>query len=87
MGRCDEKAAYLDDLLVGHSSQKDMLLILVGVEFDDIGCLAVAKPLDALARLGIPKFHSSVIGTGQELTSVVGERDVLDGLDMTIERP
>ena len=44
----------LDDLLVRHAGEKDVLLVVVGVEAHDIGGLAIAEAVEALAGLGVP---------------------------------
>jgi hypothetical protein len=46
--------SYLNNLLVGHSSQEYMLLVLIWMELDDIRYLPIAKPLQTLTRLSIP---------------------------------
>lgn len=46
--------ADLDNLFVRHTSEKDMLFIIVGVETNDVGSLAVAEPLETLTGLGVP---------------------------------
>lgn len=50
----DLSEAYLDDLLVRHSSQEDVLLVFIRVEAYDVWDFAVAKPLQALAGLCVP---------------------------------
>ena len=63
--------AHLNDFLVRHTSQEDILFVLVWMEFDTIWSLAVAKPLDALACLRVPELHLSIIPAGQEPSTVV----------------
>lgn len=38
-----------------------MLLVLVGMESDNIWNLAVAETLQTLARLGVPELHLTVV--------------------------
>jgi hypothetical protein len=45
---------HLNNLFIRHTSEENMLLILVWVEFDTIWNLAVTKSFQALARFGIP---------------------------------
>ena len=63
--------AYLNDLLVGHASEKDVLLVIIGVEADDVGGLAVAESLETLTGLGVPQLDLTIVATGQELGAVV----------------
>ena len=46
--------AYLDNLFVRHTSEEDVLFVIVGVEADDVWRLAVTEPLEALTGLGVP---------------------------------
>lgn len=78
--------AYLDDLLVGHAGEEDVLLVVVGVKADDVGGLAVAEALETLAGLGVPELHLTIVAAGKEAFAVVGKGDVLDGLDVAVER-
>ena len=55
---------YLDNLLVRHAGQEDVLLVIVWMELHNVGNFAITEPFDALASFGIPKFHCAVISTG-----------------------
>jgi len=77
---------YLDDLLVRHTSQENVLLVVVGMEPDNVWCLTVTKPLQTLARLSVPQFHLAVVPTRQEFPAIIGEGNILDGLDVAMER-
>lgn len=50
----ETRRTYLNNLLVGHAGEKDVLFVIVGVEADDVGGLAVAEALETLASLGVP---------------------------------
>lgn len=63
-----------------------MLFVIVGVEADDVGRLAVTEPFEALTSLGIPQLHLTIIATRQKPAPIVRERDILDGLNVTVER-
>ena len=69
--RRQDGGSYLNYFLVRHASKKDVLFVIVGVEADDVGSLAVTEPLETLAGLGVPKLHLAIIATGQELCTVV----------------
>lgn len=45
---------YLNDLFVRHTSEEDVLFILVRMEAHNVGRLAVTEPLETLTGLGIP---------------------------------
>ena len=77
---------YLDDLLVRHTSQENVLLVVVGMKSDNVWCLTATKPLQTLARLSVPQFHLAVIPTRQESPPIIGEGDILDSLDVAMER-
>ena len=79
--------SYLDDLLVGHTGQEDVLLVLVGMEPDNVWDLAVTEPLQTLSGLRVPEFHLTVVTARQELPSIIRESHVLDGLHMPMECP
>ena len=42
------KGAYLNDLLILHTSEEDVLLVLVGMEGNDVRSLSVREGFDAL---------------------------------------
>ena len=67
----DDGKHYLDNLLVRHPRQKNILLVVVGMEPNYVRNLSVAKAAEALTGLCIPEFHLSVISTRQELAAVV----------------
>ena len=64
-----------------------MLLVLVGMEPNDVWYLAVAEPLQTLTGLRVPQLHLTVVAARQELSSIVRERYILDGLHVTVECP
>lgn len=45
---------YLNNLLVRHTSEEYMLFVFIRMESHNVGGLAVTKPLQTLAGLGIP---------------------------------
>jgi hypothetical protein len=63
------------------------LLVVIGMEPNNVRNLSVAKAVEALTGLCIPEFHLPVISTRQELAAVVRERKVLDSLYVSMERP
>ena len=79
--------AHLYNLFVRHSRQEDILLIVVRVEPNHVRNFSVAEAVEALAGFSIPEFHLSVIATGQEFATVVREREILDGLYVSMESP
>jgi hypothetical protein len=76
---------HLDDLLILHTRQPDVLLVRIGVELDHVGDLAVGESLDTFASFGVPHLEVSIIRRGYELFALVVERNVFDGLRMTEE--
>jgi hypothetical protein len=79
------KQTYLDDLLVLHTREKDVLLVSVWVEFDNIWYLAIRERLYAFSGFGIPEFDMFVVRCRQELGSLVVEGDIFDSLRMSKE--
>lgn len=79
------RGTYLDDLLIGHTREEDMLFVLVRMELDDVGYLAVAEPLQTLASFGIPELDLTIVATRQELGSVIVEAQVFDRFDVAME--
>ena len=77
---------YLDDLLVRHTSQENMLLVVAGMKPDNVWCLTATKPLQTLAHLSVPQFHLAAIPTRQESPPIIGEGNILDSLDVAMER-
>lgn len=69
--RYGDMIAYLDDFLVRHTSKEYVLFILVRMELDNVWNLAIAEPFQALASLGVPQFHLTVIPTRQKLATVI----------------
>jgi hypothetical protein len=63
-----------------------MLLIIIWMKSDNVGNFSVAKPFQALTGFRIPEFHLTIISARQESTPVIGEREILDRLHMTVER-
>lgn len=59
----DDCGAHLYNLLVGHASQENMLLVLVGMEAHNVRNLAIAKAFQALTCLRVPELHLTVIST------------------------
>jgi hypothetical protein len=57
------------------------------VEFDNIGHFAIGERLQAFTRLGIPDLDLPVIRCGDELGTLVVERDILDSLSVTDKCP
>ena len=45
---------YLNKLLVRHTSEKDVLFVVVGMEADNVGSLTIAEALETLTSLGEP---------------------------------
>jgi hypothetical protein len=102
--KLDELKTHLNDLLVGHAREEDV--VVVRVELDAIRDLAVRERLLASAcnnqtrqlsepsarkqfrrtRLGIPKLHLSIEGCTEELSTIVVESDVVNGLRVAHER-
>ena len=62
--------SYLNDLLVGHTREEDVLFVLIRVESDHIWNLAVAEPLQALAGFRIPQLDITVHTTAQQPTAI-----------------
>jgi len=87
IGLNDGGKVYLYDLLIRHSRQENVLLVVVGMEPNNVRNLPVAKPVEALAGLSIPQFHLPVISTRQELAAIVRERNVLDSFYVSMECP
>ena len=79
--------AHLYDLFVRHSRQENILLVVVRVEPNHVRYFSVAEAIEALAGFSIPEFHLSVITTGQEIATVVREREIFDGLYVSMESP
>lgn len=52
---------HLDDLLIRHARQENVLLVVIWMEPNDVGNLPITEPLDTLSGLSIPKFHLSII--------------------------
>ena len=75
---------YLDDL-VWHTSQENVLLVIIGMKLDNIWCLTITKLLQTLASLSVPQFHLVVVPTWQESPPIIGEGNILDSLDMAME--
>jgi len=48
--------------------------------------VTITKPLQTLVRLGVPQFHLAVVPTRQESPPIIGEGNILDGLDVVMER-
>lgn len=63
------------------------MLVVIGMEPNYIRNLSVAKSVEALTGLSVPEFHLPVIATGQELATIIGERQVFDSLYMSMESP
>lgn len=61
----------LYDFLIRHARQENVLLVVVGMEPNNVRDLSIAKPVEALTGLSIPQFHLSVISTGQEIPAIV----------------
>lgn len=53
---------YLDNFLILHTGQENILLISIRIKFDDIRDLAIRERLDTLARLCIPQLDVLIIG-------------------------
>ena len=68
---CTRMCPHLDDLLVGHTRQENVLLVFVRMESHDVRDFSIAEPLQASTGLGVPELHLSVISTGQKLAAVV----------------
>ena len=83
----DGRRVYLYDLLIRHARQENVLLVVIRMEPNHIRNLSVAKAVEALAGLGIPQFHLSVISTRQEIAAIVREREVFDGFYVSMKRP
>lgn len=94
-------ATHLNNLLVRHSGQEYMLLVLIWVELDNIRNFAVAKRLNTLTcgsvsihhrciptgltRLGIPQLDLPIVTRTEELSAVIVKVDILDGLGVAHE--
>lgn len=55
------KQTYLDDFLVLHTREEDVLLVSVWIEFDDIWYFTIRECLYALSGLGVPEFDMLVV--------------------------
>ena len=77
----------LDDLLVGHTGQPDVLLVRIRVVFDDIRHLSIRERLNTFAGLGVPRLDIPVIRCGEEFGALVVEGHILDGLRVPQECP
>lgn len=55
------------------------------MELDHVWDLSIAEPLQTLASLSVPKLHLTVITTREELSTIVGEAQILDSFDMSME--
>lgn len=80
-----KREAHLNDFLVRHTSQEDVLLVFVRMETNDVWYLPISKALDALSCLCVPELHGAIVGARQELTSVIRKAYVLHSLGMAIE--
>lgn len=69
----------LDDLLVGHAGEEFVGGGLGWVEADDVGDFAGAEAGYAFPVFGVPEFHLSVVGGGEEGCAGGGEAGVGDG--------
>lgn len=78
---------YLDDLLICHTGQPDILLISIRVERDDIRSLPVRECLDTLSGFCVPHFDISVVGCRKEFIAFIVEGDIFDSLGVAHERP
>ena len=79
------KGAHLNDLLIGHTRQEDMLFILVGMEPNNVRNFAIAEPFDALPRLRVPELDLTIIAAGQESPTIVRKSDVFYGFHVAVE--
>jgi hypothetical protein len=75
----------LDDLLIRHTRQENMLFVLIRMELHHVGYLPVAELFDTLSGLRVPELHLPIIPTREELFTVIGEGDILDGFDVPME--
>lgn len=69
----EENATYLNDFLVRHTSQENVLFVGVWMEFDYIGDFAITEALKTLPSLGVPELHLTIVSTRKELFAIVGE--------------
>lgn len=60
-----------------------MLLVLIWVESDTVGVFFYVEGLDDLTRFGIPIMHQFVVGSTQEMQTVVGKIQVANGFFVT----
>lgn len=63
--------SHLYDLLIGHTCQEDVLLVLIRMEADDVWYLSVTESFQALPSLGVPELHRPVVTARQELATIV----------------
>lgn len=75
-GACVE----LNNLLVGHTSQKLVRMLRIGVEADNVRYLARRESADALAVLRVPKLDVPIEGRCEEGFPRGIERSICDGL-------
>ena len=68
---CLRQKAYLDDLLVGHTSKEYILLILVRVEANDVGNFSIAETLQTLTGFRVPQLHLTIVTAGKKLTTII----------------
>ena len=78
----------LDDLLVGHASQKLVPeRVLARIEPNHVRRLPRRVAAQTGPCLGVPEFHLPVVGCGEEASAVAVHRDIVDGLGMAVIRP
>ena len=76
----------MDDILVRHTSEEDVLFVFVRMELDNVGDLTVAEPLDALACLCVPQLDLTVVAAREESSPVIGEGQIFDMFHVPVER-
>lgn len=50
----DSRRTYLNNLFVRHTGEEYVLFVFIRMETHNVGSLAITKPLETLAGLGIP---------------------------------
>jgi hypothetical protein len=76
-------SVILNDLLVGTTSQENVLSIIRRVIFNTEGSLSVCEASDYLASLCVPKLNNLVKASTQESSTIIAEAYVSHSLRMT----
>jgi Na+-transporting NADH:ubiquinone oxidoreductase subunit NqrB len=70
------KQTYLNNLFIRHTSEENILFILVWMESNDVRYLPVAEALEALAGFRVPELHLAIVPTGEKLSTIIRKRHI-----------